>query len=109
MHQSVNGVKKGRSSRALQFTNKLTSEELKVTGTWPLLANVASFMKMNVIGFMQLGKYPVITKYYDHEFLKSNSVTNFSQNNAVENYRKYQKKQGSTIIMAWSLIIMEWS
>ena len=30
--------KKGRSSRALQFTNKLTSEELKVTGTRPLLA-----------------------------------------------------------------------
>ena len=84
--------KKGRSSSALQFTNKLTSEELKVTGTWPLLANVASFMKMNVIGFMQLGKYPVITKYYDHAFLKNNSVTNFSQNNAVENYRKYQKK-----------------
>ena len=31
--------KKGRLSRALQFTNKLASEELKVTGTWPLLAN----------------------------------------------------------------------
>ena len=31
--------KKGRSSRALQFTNKLTSEELKFTGTRPLLAN----------------------------------------------------------------------
>ena len=31
--------KKGRSSRALQFTNKLTSEELKVTGTTLLLAN----------------------------------------------------------------------
>ena len=41
---------------------------------------------------MQLGKYPVVTKSYNHEFLKSNSVTNFSQNNAVENYRKYQKK-----------------
>ena len=41
---------------------------------------------------MQLGEYPVVTKSYDHEFLKSNSVTNFSQNNAVENYRKYQKK-----------------
>ena len=66
-------------------------------------------MKMNVICFMQLGKYVVVTKSYNHEFLKSNSVTNFSQNNAVENYRKYQKKQGSTIIMAWSLIIMEWS
>ena len=52
---------------------------------------------------MQLGEYPVVTKSYDHEFLKSNSVTSFSQNNAVENYRKYQKKQGSTIIMAWSL------
>ena len=66
-------------------------------------------MKMNIISLMQLGEYPVGTKTYDHEFLKSNSVTNFSQNNAVENYRKYQKKQGSTIIMAWSLIIMEWS
>ena len=47
---------------------------------------------MNVICLLQLGKYPVVTKSYDHEFLKSNSVTNFSQNNAVENYRKYQKK-----------------
>ena len=58
---------------------------------------------------MQLGEYPVVTKSYDHELLKSNSVTSFSQTNAVENYRKYQKKQGSTIIMAWSLIIIEWS
>ena len=58
---------------------------------------------------MQLGQYPVVMKSYYHEFLKSNSVTNFSQNNAVGNYRKYQKKQESTIIMAWSLIIMEWS
>ena len=58
---------------------------------------------------MQLGEYPVVINSYDHEFLKSNSVTNFPQNNAVENYRKYQKKQGSAIIMAWSLIIMEWS
>ena len=59
---------------------------------------------------MQLGEYLVVTKSYDHEFLKSNSVhLNFSQDNGVENYRKYQKKQGSTIIMAWSLIIMEWS
>ena len=41
---------------------------------------------------MQLGEYPVVTKSYNHEFLKSNSVTNFSQNNVVENYRKYQKK-----------------
>ena len=57
-------------------------------------------MKMNVICLMQLGEYPVVMKSYDHEFLKSNSVTNFSQDNAVENYRKYQKKQGSTIIMA---------
>ena len=56
---------------------------------------------------MELGKYPVVTKSYNHEFLKSNSVTNFSQNNAVENYIKYQKKQGSTIVMAWSLIILE--
>ena len=48
----------------------------------------------------------MVTKSYDYEFLKSNSVTNVSQNNAVENYRKYQKKQGSTIIIAWSLIIM---
>ena len=31
-----------------------------------------------------------------------------SPNNAGENYRKYQKKQGSTIIMAWSLLILEW-
>ena len=51
LDQSVNGTsirsfkKKGRSSRALQFTNKLTSEELKFTGTRPLLANYASFMK----------------------------------------------------------------
>ena len=52
-------------------------------------------MKMNVICLMQLGEYPVVTKYYDHEFLiKSNSVTNFSQNNAVENYIKYQKSKG---------------
>ena len=58
---------------------------------------------------MQLGEYPVVTKSYDHEFLKTNLVTNVSQNNAVENYRKYIKKQGSTIIMAWSLVIMEWS
>ena len=57
---------------------------------------------------MQLDEYPVVTKSYDHEFLESNSVTNFSPN-AIENYIKYQKKQGSTIIMAWSLIIMEWS
>ena len=28
---------------------------------------------------MQLGEYPVVTKSYDHEFLKSNSVTTFSQ------------------------------
>ena len=48
-------------------------------------------MKMNVICLMQLGEYPVVTKSYDHEFLKSNSVTSFSQNNAVENYLKYQK------------------
>ena len=58
---------------------------------------------------MKLGKYPLVTESYDHEFLKSNSVTNVSQNNAVENYRKYRKKQGSTIIMAWFIIIMEWS
>ena len=50
---------------------------------------------MNVICLMQLGEYPVVTNSYDHvEFLKSNSVTNFSQSNVVENYRKYQKKQG---------------
>ena len=42
----------------------------------------------------------MVTKSYDREFLKSNSVTNVSKNNAVENYRKYQKKPGSTIIMA---------
>ena len=45
LDQSVNGTsirsfkKRGRSSRVLQFTNKLTSEELKFTGTRPLLAN----------------------------------------------------------------------
>ena len=43
---------------------------------------------------MQLGQYPVVTKSYDHEFFKSNSVTSFSQNNAVENYLKYQKSKG---------------
>ena len=43
---------------------------------------------------MQLDEYPVVTKSYDHKFLKSNSITNFSQNNAVENYRKYQKSKG---------------
>ena len=48
-------------------------------------------MKMNVIFLMQLGEYPVVTKSYDHEFLKSNSVTNFSQNNAVENYINTKK------------------
>ena len=26
---------------------------------------------------MRLGEYPVVTKSYDHEFLKSNSVTTF--------------------------------
>ena len=94
--------KKGRSSRA--FTNKLTSEELKVTGTWPLLANQRCMIYEN-----ECNLFDAITKSYDHEFLKGNSVTNFSQNNDVENYRKYQNKQGSTIIMAWSRIIMEWS
>ena len=49
-------------------------------------------MKMNVICLMQLIEYPVVTKSYDHEFLKSNSVTSFSQNNAVENYLKYQSE-----------------
>ena len=45
MHQIVYGrsirsfKKKGRSSRALQVTNKLISEQLKFTGTRPLLAN----------------------------------------------------------------------
>ena len=58
---------------------------------------------------MQLGEYPVIMKSYDHEFLKSNSVTHVSQTNAVENYRKYQKQPGSPIITPWSLVIMEWS
>ena len=50
-------------------------------------------MKMNVICLMQLGEYPAVTKSYDHGFLKSNSVTSFSQNNAVENYLKYQKSE----------------
>ena len=27
---------------------------------------------------MQLGEYPVVTKSYDHEFLKSNSVTTWT-------------------------------
>ena len=49
---------------------------------------------MNVICLLQLGKYAVVPNSYDHEFLKSNSVTNFSQNNAVENYIKYQKSKG---------------
>ena len=43
---------------------------------------------------MQLGEYPVVTKSYDHEYLKRNSVTNFSQNNAVQNYINYQKSKG---------------
>ena len=43
---------------------------------------------------MQLGEYTVVTKSYDHEFLQSISVTRFSQNNAVENYLKYQKSKG---------------
>ena len=41
---------------------------------------------------MQLGEYPVVTNSYDHEFLKSNSVTNFY--NVGENYQKYQKSKG---------------
>ena len=98
--------KKGRSSSALQFTNKLTSEELKVTGTWPLLANQRCIIYENQCNLFHAIRQ--IPRGYEI-FLKSNSVTNFSQNNAVENYRKYQKKQGSTIIMAWSIIIMEWS
>ena len=48
-------------------------------------------MKMNVICLMQLGEYPVVKKSYDHEFLKGNSVTNFSQNNAEENYINTKK------------------
>ena len=119
-HQSVNGrsirsfKKKGRSSLALQFTNKLTSEELKVTGTRPLLANQGCIIYENECNLFdairRIARGYVVTKsLYDHEFLKNNSVTYFSQNNAVENYRKYQKKLGSTIIVAWSLIIMEWS
>ena len=73
-------------------TNKLQkSWKLQEQGLF-YPANDASLMKMNVICLMQLGEYPVVTISYDHEFLKSNSVTNFSQNNAMENYRKYQKK-----------------
>ena len=34
----------------------------------------------------------MVTKSYDHELLKSNSVSSFSQNNAVENYKKKTKK-----------------
>ena len=37
--RSIQSFKKGRSSHVLQFTNKLTSEELKVTGTRPILTN----------------------------------------------------------------------
>ena len=98
--------KKGRSSIALQFTNKLTSEELKVTGTWPLLANQRCIICENECNlFHVISQIPRGCEI----FLESNAVTNFSQNNAAENYRKYQKKQASTIIMAWSIIIMEWS
>ena len=107
-HQSVNGrsirsfkKKKGRSSRALQFTNKLSSEDKLQEQDLFQPTNDASFMKMNIISVMQLGEYPVVTKTYDHEFVKSNLVTNFTQNNAVENYRKCQKKQGSTIKLLW--------
>ena len=63
---------------------KLTSEEkLQEQGLF-YPTNDASFTKMNVICLMQLGEYTVVTKSYNHEFLKSNSVTNFSQNNVVD-------------------------
>ena len=36
-------------------------------------------MKINVLVLMELGEYSVVTKSYDREFLKSNSVTTFPQ------------------------------
>ena len=82
--------KKGRSSHVLQFTNKLTSEELNVTGTRPLLPNQWYIIYENKCNlFESIRRIPVVTRSYDHEFLKSNSVTNFSHN-AMENYGKYQ-------------------
>ena len=53
-------------------------------------------MKMNVIRLMQLGEYPVVTKSYDHEFLKSNSVTTFPQimlGKITENTKKSKGQQ----------------
>ena len=90
-------------------TNFRRAESYRNEGSFsqPMMHHL--YMKMNVICLVLLSEYPVVTKSYNHEFFKSNLVSKFSQNNAVENYRKYQKKQGSTIIMAWSLIIMEWS
>ena len=82
--------KKGRSSRALQFTNNLTSEELKFTSTRPLLSNQRCIIYENECNlFDSIRRIP-----RGYEYLKSNSVTNFSQNNAVENYIKNQKSKG---------------
>ena len=55
---------------------------------------------------MQLGEYPVVTKSYDHEFLKSNSVTSFSQNNVVVNYLKYQKSKGLGLVPYSNGVVM---
>ena len=53
-------------------------------------------MKMNVIRLTQLGEYPVVTESYDHEFLKSNSVTTFPQimlGKITENTKKSKGQQ----------------
>ena len=54
-------------------------------------------MKIKVICVKQFGEYPVVTRSYDLEFLKSSSVTNFSQNNAVDT--ENTKNQGLKLIM----------
>ena len=63
-------------------------------------------MKMNVICLMQLGEYPVVTKSYDHELLKQFSYQLFT-NNAVEDFRKYQKKARVNNNYGLSFMIME--
>ena len=45
---------------------------------------------------MQLGEYPVVTKSFDHEFLKSDSVTTFPQimlGKITENTKKSKGQQ----------------
>ena len=107
--RSIQSFKKGRSSRALQFTNKLTSEELKVTRTRPLLANQWCIICENKCTLLDVVRR--IPRGYEilRSWILQDQFTTFSQNNAVENYRKYQKKHGSTIIVAWFFIIMGWS